>query len=79
MHHRLKSCIPLRLSHHHASVGVKAMAETYVIPMGDIPSRKLRKTIKIFIKEEDVSLFDDDGQQFGVILEKNRLVLKSGA
>ncbi|MGD9395940.1 MAG: hypothetical protein PVJ05_05895 [Candidatus Thorarchaeota archaeon] len=55
------------------------MAETYVIAMGDIPSRKLRKTVKVFIKEEDVSLFDDDGQKFGVILEKNRLVLKSGA
>ena len=55
------------------------MAETYVIPMGDIPSRKLRKTIKVFIKEEDVSLFDDDGQQFGVTLEKNRLILKTGA
>ena len=54
------------------------MAETYIIPMGDIPSRKLRKTVKVFIKEEDVSLFDDDGQQYGVTLEKNRLVLKSG-
>ena len=53
------------------------MAETYVIPMGEIPSRKLRKTIKVFIKEEDVSLIDDDGQQYGVSLEKNRLVLKS--
>ena len=54
------------------------MAETYIIPMGEIPSRKLRKTIKVFIKEEDVSLFDDNGQQYGVTLEKNRLVLKSG-
>lgn len=54
------------------------MAETYVIPMGDIPSRKLRKTVKVFIKEEDVSLIDGDGQEFGVTLEKNRLVLKTG-
>ena len=54
------------------------MAETYIIRMGEIPSRKLRKTIKVFIKEEDVSLYDDDGQQFGVTLEKNRLVLKTG-
>jgi len=52
------------------------MAETYIIRMGEIPSRKLRKTIKVFIKEEDVSLYDDDGQQFGVTLERNRLVLK---
>ena len=71
-----KSCIPLRLSHHHASVGVTKMAETYVIPMGDIPSRKLRKTVKVFIKEEDVCLYDDGGQEFGVSLEKNRLILK---
>jgi len=54
------------------------MAETYVIPMGDIPSRKLRKTVKVFIKEADVSLYDDGGQQYGVTLEKNRLVLKTG-
>jgi hypothetical protein len=53
------------------------MAETYVIPMGQIPSRKLRKTIKVFIKEEDVFLFDDDGQEFGISLEKNRLVIKT--
>jgi hypothetical protein len=54
------------------------MAETYVIPMGEITSRKLRKTVKVFVKEADVSLFDDDGQQYGVALEKNRLVLTSG-
>jgi hypothetical protein len=54
------------------------MAETYIIRMGRIPSRKLRKTVRLFIKEEDVSLYDDDGQQFGVTLEKNRLVLKTG-
>ncbi|MFW9797958.1 MAG: hypothetical protein ACFFE2_13035 [Candidatus Thorarchaeota archaeon] len=54
------------------------MAETYVIPMGDIPSRKLRKTVKVFIKGKDVSLYDDGGQQYGVTLEKNRLVLKTG-
>ncbi|MHA3962217.1 MAG: hypothetical protein AM325_001650 [Candidatus Thorarchaeota archaeon SMTZ1-45] len=54
------------------------MAETYVIPMGDIPSRKLRKTVKVFIKEEDVFLFDDDGQEFGVTLERNKIILKLG-
>ncbi|MFW9813866.1 MAG: hypothetical protein ACFFF9_15495 [Candidatus Thorarchaeota archaeon] len=53
------------------------MAETYVIPMGKIPSRKLRKTVKVFMKEEDVSLFDDEGQEFGISIEKNKLVLKS--
>lgn len=54
------------------------MAETYVISIRKIPSRKLRKTVKVFMKEEDVSLFDDEGQEFGVSLEKNQLVLKSG-
>ncbi len=54
------------------------MAETYVISMRKIPSRKLRKTVKVFMKEEDVSLFDDEGQELGVSLEKNRLVLTSG-
>jgi hypothetical protein len=53
------------------------MAETYVISMGEIPSRKLRKTVKVFIKEYDVSLIDDDGHQYEVTLEKNRLVLTS--
>jgi len=46
--------------------------------MGKIPSRKLRKTVKVFMKEEDVSLFDDEGQEFGISFEKNKLVLKSG-
>ncbi len=55
------------------------MAETYVIPMGNIPSRKLRKTVKVFIKGEDVLLLDDDGHEFGVTLEKNQLVLKLDA
>ena len=46
--------------------------------MRKIPSRKLRKTVKVFMKGEDVSLFDDEGQEFGVSLEKNKLVLKPG-
>ncbi|MFW9808940.1 MAG: hypothetical protein ACFFE6_06125 [Candidatus Thorarchaeota archaeon] len=54
------------------------MAETYVISMRKIPSRKLRKTVKVFVKEDDVLLFDDEGQEFGVALEKNRLILTSG-
>ncbi|MFW9794179.1 MAG: hypothetical protein ACFFEE_07755 [Candidatus Thorarchaeota archaeon] len=54
------------------------MAETYVISLRKIPSKKLRKTVKVFMKEEDVSLFDDEGHELGVSFEKNRLVLKSG-
>ena len=72
----LASLLDCRTTTHPSEL--QAMAETYIIRMGEIPSRKLRKTIKVFIKEEDVSLYDDDGQQFGVTLERNRLVLKTG-
>jgi hypothetical protein len=72
----LASLLDCRTTTHPSEL--QAMAETYVIPMGDIPSRKLRKTVKVFIKEEDVCLYDDGGQEFGVTLEKNRLILKTG-
>ena len=54
------------------------MAETYIIPMGTIPSRKLRKTVKVFIKEDDVLLTDDEGHELGVTLERNKIILKLG-
>jgi hypothetical protein len=53
------------------------LAETYIIKMKKLPSRKLRKTVKVFMKEEDVVLFDDEGQEFGISLEKNRFILRS--
>ena len=52
------------------------MAEAYVIRIGDIPSRSLRKRVRSFLEDEDVSLVDDLGQRFGVVLKKNRLVLE---
>jgi hypothetical protein len=51
------------------------MAETYVIKIGDLPSRKLRKRVRGFLKGDDVSLISDDGQTFGVVLKRNQLVI----
>ena len=51
------------------------MAETYVIKIGDIPTRKLRKRVRGFLQGEDISLITDDGQIFGVVLKRNQLVL----
>ena len=53
------------------------MAETYIIRIGDIPSRKVRKRVRGFLRNEDVALVANDGQKFGVVLEKNQLVIKS--
>jgi len=60
------------------SVGVtNQMAETYIIRIGDIPSRKIRKRVRGFLEDEDVAVVINDGQKFGVILEKNQLIIKS--
>ncbi len=53
------------------------MAETYIIRIGDIPSRKIRQRVRGFLRNEDVALVANDGQKFGVVLEKNQLVIKS--
>ncbi|MHA1863303.1 MAG: hypothetical protein ACTSWA_06010 [Candidatus Thorarchaeota archaeon] len=53
------------------------MAETYIIRIGDIPSRKVRKRVRGFLRNEDIALVANDGQTFGVVLEKNQLVIKS--
>ena len=53
------------------------MAETYIIRIGDIPSRKIRKRVRGFLEDEDVAVVVNDGQTFGVILEKNQLIIKS--
>jgi len=53
------------------------MTETYIISIGDLPSRSIRKRVKGFLQDEDVAVVTDDGQKFGVVLEKNRLVITS--
>jgi hypothetical protein len=54
-----------------------AMAETHIIRIGDIPSRKIRKSVRGFLENDDVAVVVDDGQIFGVALEKNHLIMKS--
>jgi hypothetical protein len=54
------------------------MAETYVISIGDLPSRKIRKRVKGFLQDEDVAVVANDGQMFGVVLKKNQLVITPG-
>ena len=57
------------------SAGVYTMAETYIIHIRDLPSRKIRKRVKGFLRDADVAVVADDGQKFGVILDKNQLVI----
>jgi len=51
------------------------MAETYIISISDLPSRKIRKRVKGFLRDADVAVVADDGQKFGVVLEKDQLVI----
>ena len=58
------------------SAGVSTiMTETYIIHIGDLPSRKIRKRVKGFLRDADVAVVADDGKEFGVVLEKNQLVI----
>ena len=51
------------------------MAETYIIHINDIPSRKIRKNVRNFLEDNDVSIVGENGQSLEVILEKNQLVV----
>ncbi|MHA2187083.1 MAG: hypothetical protein ACXADL_02240 [Candidatus Thorarchaeota archaeon] len=53
------------------------MAETCIIRIRDIPTRKLRKKVRGFLKGEGVSVEDEYGQLYAVSIERNKLVLKS--
>lgn len=57
------------------SAGVYTLAETYIIHIGDLPSRKIRNDVKGFLRDADVAVVANDGQKFGVVLEKNHLVI----
>lgn len=57
------------------SAGVYTLAETYIIRIGDLPSRRIRKRVQRFLRDADVAVVADDGQKFGVVLEKNQLVI----
>ena len=60
-----------------ASAGVSTKAESYIIRIGDLPTRKIRKRVRGFLRNMDVAVVTDDGQTFGVVLEKNQLVIKN--
>ncbi len=52
------------------------MAGTYEVALKQIPSRKLRKRVKDFVKGNDVSVRDITGQHYSVGLERNKLILR---
>ena len=52
------------------------MAETYVIHIRELPSRKLRKRVRSFLKGAEVSVEDADGHRYTVVVQKNKLLLR---
>ncbi len=53
------------------------MAETQIIRIKDLPSRDLREQVKVFLQGEEVSVEDESGQRFGVIIQRNKLMFRS--
>lgn len=51
------------------------MAETCVINIRDLPGRKLRKRVRVFLQGESVSVEDVEGQSYGVSLQRNKLLI----
>ena len=51
------------------------MAETYIIRIDDIPSRKIRKSVRNFLEDHDVAIIGENGQSLEVVLEKNQHVV----
>jgi hypothetical protein len=52
------------------------MAETYVMNIRELPSRKLRKRVRSFLKGGEVSVEDVDGHRYTVVVQKNKLLLR---
>ncbi len=53
------------------------MAETCIIRIGDIPGRKLRRRVRVFLEGDEVSVEDVEGRRYGVVIHKNKLILRS--
>ncbi|MFW9968168.1 MAG: hypothetical protein ACFFEA_13515 [Candidatus Thorarchaeota archaeon] len=51
------------------------MAETCIINIRDLPGRKLRKRVRVFLKGEAVSVEDEEGQTYGVTIQRNRVLI----
>ncbi|MFW9800249.1 MAG: hypothetical protein ACFFD9_07430 [Candidatus Thorarchaeota archaeon] len=52
------------------------MAETCIIEIGDIPGRKLRRRVRVFLQGDEVLVEDANGRRYGVLIQKNRLILR---
>ena len=50
------------------------MAETYIL-LKDLPGRKLRKQIRNFVNDDDVSLVNSDGLHFTVKIKRGKMIL----
>ncbi|MHA2068583.1 MAG: hypothetical protein ACXABY_29830 [Candidatus Thorarchaeota archaeon] len=51
------------------------MAETCVINIRDLPGRRLRKRVRVFLQGEAVSVEDDEGQTYGVTIQRNKVMI----
>ncbi|MFQ5832220.1 MAG: hypothetical protein ACE5H4_05940 [Candidatus Thorarchaeota archaeon] len=52
------------------------MAETCILKIGDIISRKLRRRVRVFLEGDEVSVEDVNGRRYGVVIHKNKLILR---
>ena len=50
------------------------MAETYIL-LKDLPGRKLRKQIRSFVNDDDVSIVDTEGLHFTVKIKRGKMIL----
>ena len=50
------------------------MAETYIL-LKKLPDRKLRKQVKNFLDNDDVSLVDSSGLLFTVRIKRGKMIL----
>ncbi|UCH03688.1 MAG: hypothetical protein JSW05_08815 [Candidatus Thorarchaeota archaeon] len=53
------------------------MAETCIINIGDLPGRRLRRKVRVFMQGEEVSVEDAAGRRYGVAIRRNKLILRS--
>ena len=70
----LASLSGCRVHHIHPSEFLK-MAETCIINIRDLPGRKLRKRVRVFLKGEAVSVEDEEGQTYGVTIQRNKVLI----
>ncbi|MFW9846233.1 MAG: hypothetical protein ACFFD6_05775 [Candidatus Thorarchaeota archaeon] len=52
------------------------MAETHIINIRELPGRRLRKRVRVFLEGEEVSVEDSDGQGYDVSICRNKLLIE---